>query len=76
MSCTVKKKKTSLIENKKHQQQQKNLRGRSETKEKNTKHKSMRTKQKRQTDTRVETTGFSIENAKKLDYLYLKARAV
>ena len=58
----------------KQQQQQKQSRGRSETKEKVQNQKSTRAK-RRQTKTRVEKTGLSIDDVKKLDNLYLKGPA-
>ena len=59
---------------KKQQQQQKQPWGRSETKEKVQRQKSMRAK-RRQTKTRLEKTGLSVNDAKKLDNLYLKGPA-
>ena len=59
---------------KKQQQQQKQPRGGSETKEKTQNQKSMRAK-RRQTKTRVEKTGLSIDDVKKFDNLFLKGPA-
>ena len=59
---------------KQKKQQQKQPRGRSETKEKVQSQKSLRAK-RRQTKTRVENTGLSIDDVKKLDNLYLKGPA-
>ena len=59
---------------KQQQQQQKQQKGRSETKEKISKPKVDGSK-KRQTKTRVEKTGFSIDDVKKLDNLSLKGPA-
>ena len=59
---------------KQKKQQQKQPRGRSEKKKKVQSQKSMRAK-RRQTKTRVEKTGLSIDDVKKLDNLYLKGPA-
>ena len=61
---------------KQKKQQQKQPRGRSETKKKKVQSKKSMGAKRRQTSTRVEKTGLSIDDVRKLDNLYLKGHAL
>ena len=78
MSFTAKKRKNNRLENKKKQQQQQKQKNQEEDLRQKKKFQSqnLMRAEKRQTKTRVDTTGLSIDDVKKLDNLSFRRTCV